>query len=174
MIEGNQNAKNGTPEMPNEVPVETKDSELQSCIDRLKRLQAEFENYRKRTAREVETLDEQITDQVLLDVLVLYDNLERAFQSYGADQNIESFVTGIEQIFAQFARLLERRGVERIASVGSPFDPSLHEALLTVASEEEKNTIVEEFEPGYRRNGRVLRPSKVAVSQGPTTQEDSS
>lgn len=152
--------------------IEETSGELQSCIDRLQRLQAEFENYKKRTARDIETLEERVADHVILDFLIPYENLERAFRSYASDQKVETFVSGVEQIFAQFARLLDQRGVERIPAVGAPFDPALHEALLTAPSEEEKNTIIEEFSPGYRRNGQVLRPSKVAVSQGPAVQEE--
>ena len=81
-------------------------------------------------------------------------------------------MAGVEQIFAQFAQILEQRGVERMPSVGVPFDPALHEALLVAPSEEGKNTIIEEFSPGYRRNGRVLRASKVTVSQGSAAQEE--
>jgi molecular chaperone GrpE len=104
--------------------------------------------------------------------LTPYENLERAFRSYASDQNAESFIAGVEQIFAQFARILEQRGVDRIESIGAPFDPALHEALLVAPSEEERNTIIEEFSPGYRRDGRVLRASKVSVSQGPAAQEE--
>jgi len=157
-----------------EIPAEENAAELATCIDRLQRLQAEFENYKKRTARDIAALEERSTDQVLLQFLVPYENLERAFRSYANDQNVEAFVAGVEQIFAQFAQILDQRGVERIPSVGVPFDPALHEALLTVPSEEKKNTIIEEFSPGYRRDGRVLRASKVSVSQGPAAQEESS
>lgn len=157
---------------PTEIPVEQEATETRSCIDRLLRLQAEFENYKKRMARDIEAWEERVTDQVLLEFLTPYENLERAFRSYAADQNAESFVAGVEQIFAQFARILDQRGVEPIESIGAPFDPALHEALLVAPSEEEKNTIIEEFSPGYRRDGRVLRASKVSVSQGPDAQEE--
>lgn len=159
-------------EEPAEAPVEQEATELSSCIDRLRRLQAEFENYKKRTARDIATLEERVVDQALLEFLTPYENMERAFRSYADDQNVEAFVAGVEQIFAQFARILEQRGVERIPSVGTPFDPTLHEALLAAPSEEEKNTIIEEFSPGYRRNGRVLRVGKVTVSRGPAVQEE--
>jgi molecular chaperone GrpE len=157
---------------PTEIRVEDNDTELQSWIDRVQRLQAEFENYKKRTVRDMATVEERVADQVILDFLTLYENLERAFRSYASDQNVESFVTGVEQIFAQFAQILEQCGVERMPSVGAPFDPALHEALVMAPSEEERNTIIEEFSPGYRRNGRVLRVSKVTVSQGPAAQEE--
>jgi len=157
---------------PAEIPVQEQGAELQSCIDRLQRLQAEFENYKKRTARDVGLLEERAVDRMLVEFLTLYENLERAFRSYTTDHDVEPFVAGVEQIFAQFAQILERYGVERIPSVGDPFDPAIHEALLTVQSEEEKNTIIEEFAPGYRRDGRILRASKVTVSQGPASEED--
>jgi molecular chaperone GrpE len=170
--EGKRNETENDATRAAEGGIEEASGELQSCIDRLQRLQAEFENYKKRTARDVETLEERVADRVILDFLTPYENLERAFRSYASDQNVETFVSGVEQIFAQFARLLDQRNVERIPAVGAPFDPTLHEALLTAPSEEEKNTVIEEFSPGYRRNGRVLRPSKVAVSQGPVVQEE--
>ena len=157
---------------PTEIPVEQGETEIQSCIDRLQRLQAEFENYKKRVARDVGALADRVVDQVLLEFLTPYENLERAFRSYTSDQNVESFIAGVEQIFALFARIFEQRGVERIESIGAPFDPALHEALLVAPSEEEKNTIIEEFSPGYRRDGRVMRASKVSVSQGSAAQEE--
>ncbi len=155
-----------------DAPVEEKGTELQSYVDRLQRLQADFENYKKRMARDIASLEERVSDQVILGFLTPYENLERAFRSYASDQSVEPFVAGVERIFAQFVQILEQRGVERIPVVGEPFDPALHEALLTAPSDEEKNTIIEEFSPGYRRNGRVLRASKVAVSQGPTQVEE--
>jgi len=158
-------------EAPTETPVEEGATELASCIDRLQRLQAEFENYKKRTARDIATLEDRVVDQVLLEFLVPYENLERAFHSYATDQNVEAFVDGVERIFAQFSRILDQRGVKRIPAVGVPFDPALHEALLMAPSEEEKNTIIEEFSPGYRRDGRVLRVSRVSVSRGPAGEE---
>ena len=159
-------------EATTETPVEEGATELASCIDRLQRLQAEFENYKKRTARDIATLEDRVVDQVLVEFLVPYESLERAFRSYATDQNVEAFVDGVERIFAQFSQILDQRGVERIPSVGVPFDPALHEALFVAPSEEEKNTIIEEFSPGYRRDGRVLRVSRVSVSHGPAAGEE--
>jgi len=146
--------------------------EIRTYVDRLQRLQAEFENYKKRTAREYASVEERIADQTILGFLGLYDNLERAFASHTTDKDTESFVAGVEQIFGQFSQLLEQLGVERIPGVGEPFDPAIHEALLSVKSDQEKNTILEEFLPGYRRTDRVLRASKVSVSQGPAPLEE--
>ncbi|RLE36179.1 nucleotide exchange factor GrpE [Candidatus Acetothermia bacterium] len=144
-----------------------KDEEIRNLVDRLKRLQAEFENYKRRTSKELESLAERISDRTILEFLPLYDNLQRAFANYASDKNVEGFIAGMERIFAQFTQLLEQKGVTKIEAVGKKFDPALHEALLSVESEEEKNTIIEEFSAGYIREGRVLSPSRVTVSKGP-------
>ena len=81
-------------------------------------------------------------------------------------------MTGVEQIFAQFRQILENMDVNRIHVEDQPFDPAIHEAMLSVASDIEKNTIIEEFMPGYTRDERVLRPSRVSVSQGSTLSKE--
>jgi len=139
--------------------------EISSYIDRLKRLQAEFENYKRRIKRESATQEEKIADRVIRDFLPLYDNMERAFSNFNGNRDMSALVEGMEKIFAQFDQLLRQKGVDRIKAVGELFDPAKHEALLSVVSDREKNLILEEFERGYLRNGRVLRPSKVKVSK---------
>jgi molecular chaperone GrpE len=148
------------------------EAELRSTIDRLQRLQAEFENYKKRSARDAALFEQRIADRLILDVLPLYDNLQRAFGSLSSNQDVTTFVSGVEQIFAQFQQVLESKGVTPIGAESRPFDPALHEAMLSVPSELTKNTIVEEFMPGYMRDDRVLRPSRVSVSQGPSLSEE--
>lgn len=150
-----------------EGKIAQKDAEIVSLIDRLKRLQAEFENYKKRIARDAIALEEQTANQVILDFLPLFDNLERAFANFTRnDEDVHAFIEGVERIFAQFDQLLKQKGVAQIDAIGCRFDPTKHEALLSIPSTEEKDLILEEFEPGYTRNGQVLRPSKVKVSQG--------
>jgi len=158
-----QSEKTAGPELENE---------LRLTIDRLQRLQAEFENYKKRTLRDAAIHEQRIGDRFILDILPLYDNLQRAFQSLSSNQDVETFVAGIEQIFAQFQQALEAKGVTPIETKNQPFDPALHEAMLTVPSDVKKNTIVEEFMPGYMRNEYVLRASKVSVSQGQPLSEE--
>jgi len=157
-----------------ESQVGTAAEELCATIARLQRLQAEFENYKKRVSRDLEDLTERVTDQVLVGLLAPYENLERALLNYAEDRDVDALAEGLGQIIAQFAQTLEQRGVERIPCVGEPFDPALHEALLCVPSDEARNTVIEEFSPGYRRDGRVLRASRVSVSQGPETREETS
>ncbi|MEN6369595.1 MAG: nucleotide exchange factor GrpE [Thermotogota bacterium] len=148
-----------------------KKAELAATIDRLKRLQAEFENYRKRSARDIAALRERIADDEICSFLPLYDGLERAFSTYRETKDAEGLVVGVEKIFGQFHQILEQKGLKRICTIGERFDPELHEALVSLPSEEEKNTVIEELSPGYARAGRTLLPSKVAVSQGPGAEE---
>jgi len=153
-----------------------KDEEIRSYIDRLQRLQAEFENYKKRMLREMGQREERIIDREVLDFIPLYDNLQRAFTNYSDETDAAPFVGGVEKIFAQFDQILKAKGVTSIHAQGEVFDPNKHEALLSMESSEEKNTILEEFERGYERNGRVLRPCKVKVSKGqldPDKEEES-
>ena len=142
------------------------DQEMQEHIDRLKRLQAEFDNYKKRMARETAAIEARFTDQAILEFLPLYDSLERAFATYRENQDTDVLIAGFEQIYAQFGQILSSRGVERVDCIGTLFDPALHEALLGVDSDEMKNTIVDELTPGYVRDGRTLRVSRVVVSRG--------
>lgn len=149
-----------------EAQLKAKDEEIRSYVDRLQHLQAEFENYKKRVLRDMGQLEERIVDREILDFIPLYDNLQRAFANYSDETDATTFVAGVEKIFAQFDQILKGKGVTPIPAEGEMFDPTKHEALLSVESSEEKNTILEEFERGYERNGRVLRPCKVKVSKG--------
>ena len=154
------------PEAPN-----ARDDEISTYVERLQRLQAEFENYRKRITREIRVAEERVSDREILVFLPLYDNLQRAFISFASDGDRDSLIAGVEQIFAQFNQILDEKGVRQIEALGKMFDPALHDAVLSVVSEQDKSTILEEFSPGYVRTGRPLRPSKVAVSRGPASAE---
>jgi molecular chaperone GrpE len=144
------------------------ENELHSTIDRLQRLQAEFENYKKRALRDAVAHEQRITDCVILDFLPLYDNMQLAFESLASNQDRDAFVAGVELIFAQFRQILESHAVHRMDVDNQPFDPALHEAMLCVPHPAEENMVIEEIMPGYMRGDRVLRPSRVAVSQGPS------
>jgi len=149
-----------------------KEEEARSYIERLKRLQAEFENYKKRVRRDVNAVETQISDREIVSFLPLYDSIERAFASYSGNKDAESFIEGMERVFAQFDSFLKQKEVSPIEALGRRFDPAVHEALLSVASQEGENVILEEFERGYMRNGRLLRPSKVKVSKGKLETEE--
>ena len=171
--EGQEQASKKEEEVtPLDAQLAAKDKEIRSYVDRLQHLQAEFENYKKRVLREMGQLEERIVDREIMDFIPLYDNLQRAFTNYSDETDAAAFVAGVEKIFAQFDQILKGKGVTPIPSEGEKFDPTKHEALLSVESSEEKNTILEEFERGYERNGRVLRPCKVKVSKGQLDTED--
>lgn len=140
--------------------------ERDGLSDSLLRLRAEFDNYRKRAAREsFETRDRAQCD-LLTDVLPVLDNLERALDA--AEHHEESkVVDGVRMTRDMFVDLLARTGVEEISGVGSQFDPQVHEAVSVQPSEYEEGVVAAVLERGYRQGERVLRPGRVVVSAGP-------
>lgn len=136
--------------------------------DRLIRTMADFDNYRKRTEREKRETRQQAASRVLKDFLEVVDNLERALAS---SAKLEDLKQGVEMILRQKMDILRRHGVEKVKSVGEPFDPNVHEA---VAREEgpvdlERPTVKAEMQPGYLHGERLLRPAMVTVAVPPTT-----
>jgi molecular chaperone GrpE len=144
-------------------------AEKASLYDRLLRGQAEFENYRKRVERERGELYQRGRDDVLLQFLPVVDNFERALSSLEtSDGDAESMRHGVELIHKQFKDLLSKFGLEAVEAVGQVFDPHVHEAVTTEATDKhEENTVIEEFQRGYRIGDRLLRPSKVKVASTP-------
>ena len=142
------------------------EEKLQSTIDRLQRLQADFENYKKRVARDNVDLMKQVENRIYCEILTIYDNFDRAFETFESSDDKDAFIEGAEKIFAQFQELLKKANIETIEAAGAQFDPSCHEALLMVESEEtEPNRVLEVFERGFRREDSILRPSRVTVSK---------
>ncbi len=155
------------------MALEEKERQHKELIERLQRVHADFENYKKRVARENEEVFRRLEDALLVEILPIYDNFERAFRSFKKNNDKDSFIEGVERIFAQFHSFLESKGVQPIPAVGETFDPLLHEALITVETTEAGGQVLEEFERGYQRSGRVLRPSKVKVSKHREKQTES-
>ncbi len=155
----------GTPTPPAAPPEIS--TEVEQLRAELLRLAADFENYRKQVAREREALLERALDQAILAVLPAYDALERALEAHPAqDGDYRALRQGLEQVRTLFLEHLGKLGCAPYTSQGQKFDPLYHEAVLTEASDEEKNVILAELERGWTRNGRVLRPAKVKVSLG--------
>ena len=135
--------------------------------DRYLRLYAEFDNYRKRTQKEKEALYGDCVARVSAEWLPVIDNLTRAAAAAGrAGPEVDrSIGEGIEMVLRQAADTLSKLGIEAIETVGRPFDPELHEAVMHVEQEGiDAATIVEEFQKGYRRGDRVIRHSMVKVA----------
>lgn len=129
--------------------------------ERCLRLQADFENFRRRTRQEKEELAAVVTQSLLKDMLPLLDNFERAL---AADKGAETFHQGVEMIYKQMVEALKKNGLEYIETAGQKFDPNFHEAVMRVQNpEKEDDDIALEMQKGYMAKGRVIRPSMVQV-----------
>ena len=131
-------------------------------------LYAEFENFKKRQAKERSDLIKFGWEPVARELLQIIDNLERAYSHIppGTDK---SLIQGLEMTLTHFRSTLERQGIQPIDTINKPFDPNLHEALGSEPSSEEQGTITQEQLKGYTLHGRLLRPAGVIVSQGAQT-----
>jgi molecular chaperone GrpE len=146
--------------------VEKLKSENTLYLDRLARLQAEFENFRKRTVREQQEFRDYALSDSLKQMLPILDSLDRALKLEGV--SAEDFRSGVELIDRQFHDVLSRLGVEPIVAQGQPFDPSLHQAVQVVETEEVPDQhVIDELQRGYRLRDRVLRAAMVRVAQNP-------
>ncbi|HBM79771.1 MAG: nucleotide exchange factor GrpE [Clostridiales bacterium] len=140
-----------------------KDKQLSQYIELAQRIKAEFDNYKKRTIREKEQLYTDISANVILKLLPVVDNLERAVSSDASDG--KSILEGLKMILKQIKDVLCKEGVEEIQSVGKNFDPNLHNAVMHIEDKSYKaNTIVEEFQKGYKLKDKVIRHSMVKVA----------
>ena len=153
-----------------EVNVEPELSEMEllqrerdELIDAARRVQAEYENYRKRMVREQTTLVERANEGLLEQLLPVLDNFELAVSSIGPDVD-QKVTKGIELTFADFTSVLEKAGLERIEAKGTPFDPNEHEAVLQDDGDGEP-VVAEVLRTGWKLKGRVLRPAMVKVTR---------
>ena len=136
--------------------------ELASVKEQLLRTMAEYDNFRKRSAREKEALRAEIVTNVTSKFLPVLDNLERALQTECADENYKK---GVEMISDSFTETLKGLGVEEIASDGEPFDPNFHQAVQRVDdSDKESGTVVQTFAKGYKIGEKVIRFAMVSVA----------
>ena len=143
--------------------VETLKAERDALLDRLARLQAEFDNARKRAVREQQDFREFAAADVIKNILPTLDSFERALKA-GADST--DFGNGIELIYRQFQDALQKIGVQPILSMGQPFDPRVHEAVEMVdTAEVPDHHVLDELQRGYKYKDRLLRPAMVRVAR---------
>jgi molecular chaperone GrpE len=149
--------------------VEELKTENTSLKDQLLRKQAEFENYRRRTEKERGDIFKRGQKEVLIEMLSVLDNFERAMLSVAQGSAEEDALRqGFELIYKQFKDILGKLGVEPVESVGETFDPHVHEAVtIEQTSEHEANTIISEFQKGYKLGDHLLRPAQVKVAASP-------
>lgn len=138
------------------------EAELAEKENRYLRLQADFENFRRRTRQEKEELAAVVTQNLLKDLLPFLDNFERALAAENSDA--ESLRAGVEMMYNQLVEALKKEGLEYIETKDKPFDPNFHQAVMRVEdSDKEDGAIVAELQKGYMVKGRVIRPSMVQV-----------
>jgi molecular chaperone GrpE len=147
--------------------IEEKDRLISEYEDLLKRKQAEFENFRKRALRDIEENKKYANAEMVLDVITIMDNFDRAVEAAAAAKDFDGLLEGIIMIERQFRDMLEKKyGVQKIEAVGKEFDPNLHDAIMMEESSEyEEDTVVEDFQKGYIMYDRLIRPSKVKVAK---------
>jgi len=146
--------------------VEREKERADEYLNRLKYLQADFENYQKRVKREQEELVKRGNEQLIVKLLGVVDDLERAIEASKSSSDKEVLVSGVEMVLKQLQATLAEEGLSQIEAVGKPLDPELHEAIATVETDQyPENIIVRVLRKGYSLNGKVIRPSMVEVAK---------
>ena len=141
--------------------------QLSEANDRNLRLMAEFDNFRRRTAKEQLELIETANGKLLEKLSEVQDNFERAFASENKAKDLEAFEKGMQMIYNQFAKILTDAGLEQIDPTGAEFDPNCHEALMQQPSETiPEGHVVTVFQKGYKLKNKILKTAKVIVSSG--------
>ncbi len=155
--------------------LEEKCTLLAEYEDLLKRKQAEFENYRKRVQREFDDFKKYATSDLVLDILNVIDDFERAIDSARSSKDFNVLLEGILLVEKQLRNLLENKyGIEPIETVGREFDPMVHDAIMMEESGKySEDTVVEDFQKGYKLHDRVLRPAKVKVAKAVSSSSES-
>jgi len=156
-----------------EETTEATPEQAQDYLEHLQRLQAEFDNFRKRTAKEKLLLRSYVLEETVAGLLPVLDNFRRAMDSFGEGSAVaKSFIEGVEMIYMQFNDVLKNLGVSEIKALGEKFDPTIHEALGAEESQDEDNMVVKEIQKGYRLHERVIRPAAVVVSKKIQTENE--
>lgn len=154
-------------------PVQAITAERDQVREQLLRTAADFDNYRKRTRREIEEAKVRGKDDAIKDILPVFDNLERAVAAADSAQTIASVVEGVKMVLKLFEDTSERMGLSRVKTVGERFDPAVHEAIQQVETDAQPpGTILTEIVPGYLFGQRLLRAAMVVVARKPTNKPE--
>ncbi|WP_020615657.1 nucleotide exchange factor GrpE [Paenibacillus daejeonensis] len=168
-VEEAKQAEGTAPDLDESGDQDPRINELIKQVDegqqRLLRAQADFDNYRRRTVKEKEELAKYASSKLVTELLPVVDNFERAIAAAQGGGDQDSLAKGVEMIFRQLAQVLEQEGLKPMESVGQPFNPEFHQAIMQVESDEhEEGIVVEEVQKGYILKDKVLRPAMVKVS----------
>ncbi|PKI23328.1 nucleotide exchange factor GrpE [Staphylococcus succinus] len=151
---------------PKDEEIEQLKKDVQEKEEKYLRLYAEFENYKRRIQKENQTMKEYKAQDVLNDILPTIDNIERALQIDGEDEQFKSLKKGVEMVHESLINALKNNGLEKIETEGQQFDPNVHQAVVQDDNPDfESGEITQELQRGYKLKDRVLRPSMVKVNQ---------
>lgn len=158
------------PENDELAEVHAKITELEQKLDeaenRYLRLQADFDNSRRRSKLDREAADKYRSQNLITDLLPAIDNFERALKMEADSEQAKSILQGMEMVYRSLIDALKKEGADQIESVGKEFDPHIHQAVMQVEDENfDSNTVIEEFQKGYMLKDRVIRPAMVKVNQ---------
>jgi len=145
------------------------EEERDELLDKLRRVAADFDNFRKRAARDQESLVGRASERLMKALLPVVDDIDRALVAVGEHEEAK-LEEGVRLVARELDEALKREGLTEIETDG-PFDPHVHEALLSQPSEQEEGAVIEVLQKGYRLGDRVLRPARVVISQGTPKQE---
>ncbi len=149
-----------------EAEIQALTNKLEEADNRYLRLQADFDNFRRRTRLESEASEKYRAQKLAIDLLQSLDNFERALKVEADNEQTKTLLQGMEMVYRGLVEALRKEGVEAIESVGKEFDPNFHQAVMTGEDENfGSNIVIEEFQKGYMLKDRVLRPSMVKVNQ---------
>lgn len=147
--------------------LELAEKQVQDHYDRLLRLSAEFDNYKKRVTREMRDLSKYANEKLITDLLNVVDNLERAIDSANQGANADdALVEGVHLTLNEISKILEKNHVKPVKALGEPFDPNFHQAMMQEEVEDQPaNMVIREMQKGYLIHDRLLRPAMVVVSK---------
>jgi len=153
--------------------LKTTRKQLEEEKDRCLRLNAEFDNLRKRTLKEKEEFIKYSNEKLILELIDVMEALERGLENAKISENKDKLIEGMELIYKQFKNVLEKNGLSPIKALGEKFDHNKHEAMMQTPTDEyEEDTVLEEFSRGYMLNNKVIRYSKVRVSKKKESEVD--
>jgi molecular chaperone GrpE len=151
---------------PELSPLEAARAEAARLKDQWMRVAADFDNFRKRTRRDIDDAKKGGREELLKDLLPVFDNLERAIQSASRAQDVKAVSDGLSMVLKQFVDVLGRVGITRVKTTGTAFDPAVHEAIQQVETDDHPaGTVVAEVQPGYVHGERLVRAAMVVVAK---------
>jgi len=152
--------------------IESLQKEKDELFGKLQRVGADYANFQKRVPKQIADTVAYEKEKIIKTLLPALDNLEHTLQNAHSAEDVDVLIKGIQIVYDQVLDTLKSHGVEQIKAAGEKFEPALHEAMMQrYEAEEEENIVLEEFQKGYKLNGRVIRPSKVVVNKPSSEQE---